>query len=130
MQNGTRLAYRIVVAQLVIALATVLGLSVFAPVQALAAGLSSVACIVPTAGFAVCASRSRNPVALVMAGVLKPLAIIGCLVAAFIVAQPAPLGFFVGLVAVHFAYFAAPLLERFPTRRAGSNSVNIGSECE
>ena len=87
-------------------------LSLLAVEQAIAALLGSLVCIVPTAGFAVCATRWRKPVPIVLAGVLKPVTIVGLMVAAFVIAKPAPLGFFAGVVAVHLAYLAAPFLDR------------------
>lgn len=87
-------------------------LSLLAVEQAIGALLGSLVCIVPTAGFAVCATRWRKPVPIVLAGALKPVTIVGLMVAAFELAKPPPLGFFAGVAAVHLAYLAAPLLER------------------
>ena len=92
----------------------------------MAALLGSLVCIVPTAGFAVCATRCRMPGPIVLAGALKPVTIIGLMVAAFVIAKPPPLGFFAGLGAVHLAYLVVPFLDRGrgeakATRPRGSN---------
>ena len=105
-------ANRIVVVQVAAAVAMALVLSLVAFEQALAVALSAAACIAPTALFALCASRWRNAPAIVLVGFLKLIAVVGCLVVAFVVAQPAPLGFILGLVAAHLAYLAAPFVAR------------------
>ena len=109
--EGIGLAYRIVIVQLAAALAATLSMSLVAAEQAVATAIGSLVCIVPTAGFAVTATRCRRPGQVVLAGAFKPMVIVGLMVLAFILANPAPLGFLVGLVAVHLAYFAAPLLD-------------------
>ena len=98
--------------QLAAALAATLILLLVAFEQAIAAVLGSLACIVPTAGFAVCATRCRKPGPIVLAGALKLMTIVGLMVAALVLARPAPLGFFVGLAVAHLAYLAAPFLDR------------------
>ena len=80
--------------------------------QAVAALLGSIVCIVPTAAFAVCANRWRKPGAILLAGALKPVTIVGLMAAVFVLAKPPALGFFGGLAAVHLAYLAVPLLDR------------------
>ena len=98
--------------QLAAALAAAFILLLVAVEQAVAAVLGSLVCIVPTAAFAVCATRWRRPGPIVLAGALKPFTMVGLMLAAFVVAKPPPLGFFAGLAAVHLAYLAAPFLER------------------
>ena len=98
--------------QLAAAFAAVLSLSLVAVEQAVAALLGSLVCIVPTAGFAVCAMRWRKPGPIVLAGALKPLTIVGLMVAALVLARPEPLGFFAGLAMAHLAHLAAPFLDR------------------
>jgi len=112
------LAYRIVIVQLVAALVAVLSMSLVVAEQAqqaLAAAMGSLACILPTAAFAVCASRCRTPSQVLLAGIIKPIAIVGLMVLAFVMVNPAPLGFFVGLGAAYVAYLAAPFLGRRAT---------------
>ena len=99
-------------------------LSLLAVEQAIAALLGSLVCIVPTAGFAVCATRWHKPGPIVLAGALKPVTIVGLMVAAFVLAKPPPLGFFAGLGAVHLAYLAAPLLDRGEAKAARPRGSN------
>ncbi len=86
-------------------------MSLVAVEQAIAVVMGSLVCMVPTAGFAVMATRCRKPGQLVVAGACKPMAMAGLMVLAFVLASPEPLGFFVGLAAVHLAYLAVPLLD-------------------
>ena len=130
--EGNGLAYRIVIVQLAAALAAVVVLSLVALEQAAAALLGSLVCIVPTACFAVCATQWRKPGPIVLAGLLKPMTIVGLMVAAFVLAKPPPLGFFAGLVVVHLAYLVAPLLDEHRGRGRGRKakaleSLNSGS---
>lgn len=80
--------------------------------QAQAAVLGGLACVLPTAAFAACATHCRKPALVLLMGAAKPMAVIGLMVLAFVLANPAPLGFLVALAAVHLSYLAAPLLER------------------
>ncbi len=113
------LAYRIVIVQLAAALAAALVLLLVAVAEAFAALLGSLVCIVPTAGFAVCATRWRKPGAIVAAGALKPMTTVGLMVAVLVLVKPPPLGFFAGLAAAHLAYLAAPFLDRNGSRDKG-----------
>ena len=109
--------------QLAAALAAVLILSLVAVEQAIGALLGSLVCIVPTAGFAVCATHWRKAGPIVLAGALKPMTIVGLMVAAFVIAKPPPLGFFAGLAAMHLAYMAAPFLDRGGRRGEGHEAA-------
>ncbi len=113
--------------QLAAALAAVLMLSLVAVEQAIGALLGSLVCIVPTAGFAVCATRWRNAGPIVLAGALKPMTIVGLMVAAFVIAKPPPLGFFAGLAAMHLAYLAVPFLDRGGRRGEGRKAAGLES---
>ena len=125
--EGIGLAYRIVIVQLAATLAVVLVLSLVAVEQAMGALLGSLVCIVPTAGFAVCATRWRKAGPIVLAGALKPMTIVGLMVAAFVIAKPPPLGFFAGLAAMHLAYLAAPFLDRSGRRGDGRKATGLES---
>ena len=102
-------------------------MSLVAVEQAFAALLGGLVCILPTAGFAVIATRSRKPGRVVLVGALKPMAVLGLMVLAFVVANPAPLGFFVALAVVHLAYLAAPLLDERGEREGGNPRPREGS---
>lgn len=125
--EGIGLAYRIVIVQLAAALAVVVSLSLVAAEQAISALLGGIVCIVPTAGFAFCATRWWKAGPIVLAGALKPVTIIGLMVAAFVLAKPPPLGFFAGLAAVHLAYLAAPFLDRNGGRGGSCKGTGIES---
>lgn len=117
--EGIGLAYRIVIVQFAVTLATTLSMSLVAAEQAIAAVCGGLVCILPTAAFAACATRCRKPGRVVLMGAVKPMAVIGLMVLAFVLAKPAPLGFFVALATVHLAYVAAPLLDRREGRIGG-----------
>lgn len=121
------MAYRIVIVQLAAALAATLSMSLVAVEQAIAAVLGGLVCIVPTAGFAVVASRSEKPGRVVLVGALKPMAVMGLMVLAFVLANPAPLGFFVSLAAVHLAYLATPWLDDHGERKGRSPRIEQGT---
>jgi len=124
--EGFGLAIRIVIAQLAAALVAAIALSFVAFEQATGALLGGIGSFVPTAAFAVCATRWRKARPIVLAGALKPFAIVGLMAVALVLAKPPLLGFLVGIVAVHLAYVVAPLLDRNGRTAAGFESSGPG----
>ena len=88
--------------------------------EAAAALLAGVVCILPTAAFAWISTRNVRAVEFVGLGVLKSVVTVASMAVVFVAAKPAPLGFFVALIALQLAYVVGPLLKK----RAGARASN------
>ncbi len=80
--------------------------------EAAAALLAGVVCILPTATFAWLSTRNVRAAQFVGLGVLKSVVTVALMALAFAVARPAPLGFFVALIAVYLSCFRTYRLAR------------------
>ncbi|MCZ6658577.1 MAG: hypothetical protein O7C67_14885 [Gammaproteobacteria bacterium] len=106
--------------QLVTAVVTALAMWLVTVEEAAAALQAGVVCILPTAGFAWLSTRNVRAAQFVGLGVLKSFVTMASLAVVFVVAKPAPLGFFAALIALQLAYVIGPLLKK----RAGARARN------
>lgn len=88
--------------------------------EAAAALLAGVACILPTAAFAWLSTRRLSAAQFVGLGVLKSVVTVALMALVFAVTKPAPLGFFVALIALQLAYVIGPLLKKGPHEQSSS----------
>lgn len=100
------------VVQLVMAVVTTLAMWFVTAEDAAAALLAGVVCVLPTAVFAWFSTKNVRAARFVGLGVLKSVVTMALMAAVFVAAKPAPLGFFVALVALQLAYVIGPLLNK------------------
>ncbi len=88
--------------------------------EAAAALQAGVVCILPTAAFAWLSTRNVRAAQFVGLGVLKSVVTMALMGVVFVLAKPAPLGFFVELIALQLAYVIGPLSKKWAGARASN----------
>jgi ATP synthase protein I len=103
------LTFRIVIAQIIAVSAVAVGMSLVGIDQVHSALMGGVVSVTPTAWFAWRAGRTRVGTALVAQGAMKSVGTMLAMVLVFALFRPAPLGFFVAIVAAQLMYVLVPL---------------------